>query len=258
MLMAQRYLSFLPRAARPFAVNIGCGSGIDCCDPVYPLFVAGWEGIAIDAARQPDLPANLGHLPVKLLDETPVRCVGVRDVLQAAGCPDEFDLLKVDIDGIDGPLTASILQAGALPRLIQIEVNCEVPPPVAFTVYDHDEYRAGSETGFYGCSLAWAVDMLRRFDYVLVEVDFLTPWTHDALFAHRALGFGALATRGAFRGQRALLPHLNNIPIERRFQWRNEQDGDMLTNEIAHAMAQANVAKHGHGRVGFDCLIARG
>jgi hypothetical protein len=97
--------------------------------------------------------------------------------------PGDTDLLKLDIDGYDGPVLREILRAGFRPKVLQLEVQPEIPPPIEFAVLYDPAYRcaddAGKVGGFYGASLGYVSNLGRRFGYFPVQVDFVTGFTHD-------------------------------------------------------------------------------
>jgi hypothetical protein len=148
-----------PHAATRYVVNIGAQDGVSYDDPALPFFRADYVGLAIEAEDNPELAKNLPSPDIRKLTGTILTPLNVADVLGAHHVPKGLDYLKLDIDGYDGPLLAAILQAGYLPRLLQVEVNPEIPPPFEFSVMYHPDYRCqdarGCYTGFYGMSTAY-------------------------------------------------------------------------------------------------------
>jgi hypothetical protein len=245
----------------PFAVNIGCHDGRSQMDPVYPLFVDGFSGLAVDKLNPPALAENLGHLPIVLRPNTSIFPENVVSILREAATPANLEFLKVDIDGYDAAVLNEVLKAGIRPLVIQVEVNSEIPPPIAFAVCPHRKYVPGGRSGFFGCSLSYATDMLRRYDYALVELDFITPWTHDGLYVQRSMlswdiGLTELDPRQAFLEQRPLLPHLETVTHLQKLAWRKLTDFDQLRDEVWLALSTANEQKHGHRDVPFEIYIS--
>merc|ERR1712139_226038 len=87
------------------------------------------------------------------------------------------DVLKVDIDSWDcDVLRAALLRLSPKPRLVWVELNWSVPPPVRFARLYHPDWatRISSLHGFpwtHGCSLSYAVDLLGHFGYHLAAVE---------------------------------------------------------------------------------------
>ena len=148
----------IPLHKPPYAINVGCHDGKSLNDPVYPLFVRGFSGLAIDGGRPPQLAENLKDFPVVLRTSTWIYPENVASILREAGCPPNPEFLKIDVDGIDAPILRAILEAGIRPLAVQIELNSEIPPPFAFSVCSHEKYSPGGREGFFGCSLSYAVD----------------------------------------------------------------------------------------------------
>jgi hypothetical protein len=243
-----------------YAVNIGCNDGIAANDPVYPLYQMGFSGLAIDGQSHKSLKDNLGQFPVVLRTNTYVFPTNVISIFQEAGAPPNMEFLKIDVDGCDGPILDAILKGGVRPLVIQVEVNSEIPPPIAFSVCPHPKYVPIGRTGFFGCSLGYVCDLVSTYDYALVDLDFETQWTHDALFVHRSmlswgLGIAELNPREAFLSQPPLLPHLDCVSREIRLNWRTKTNYSQLRDEIWCALTNANELKHGHQEVPFELYI---
>lgn len=265
-LMAERLFDRIEQAGivlrdPPFAVNLGCGDGKSQMDPVYPLFMKGFVGLAVDGGNAPALEDNLGHLPVKLRASTWITAENIVALLRQEGCPPNLEFLKMDIDGVDASVLKAILRSGYRPLVIQMELNPEIPPPLAFCVLPHPEFRSGGPTGFFGCSLAYAVDMMAGFDYVAVEIDFKTDYTHDALFVQRSMlswgiGLEAIHARDEFLANRPIIPHLKTVTQEAKIGWRKQDDFAALLVEVWTAMSEANEQKHGHRKVPFELYLS--
>lgn len=250
-------------SAEPYAVNIGCWDGKSFNDPVYPLYAAGFAGLAIEWGEPPELACNLGDFAgVRLLTGRYVTPTNIGMVLGRAGCPQTPDFLKIDIDGADGDVLGAVLAAGYRPRAIQVEVNPEIPPPYAFSVIASNYFVPGGATGFFGMSLQFACDAMARFDYVLVDLDFDTEYTHDALFvsaetAELLPAYRALEPGPAFLARPPLLPHIEGVTTEAKVAWRDRSDHYMVLQEIWDAMLDAGLRKHGHSRAPFTLYLAR-
>lgn len=265
MMMAEAFFAEL--AARdivvervPYAVNIGCGDGREYEDPVYPLYAAGFHGVAIDSYKHADLETNLGRFDVVLKPGTFVSGDNIVAVLNDAGCPLSPSFLKIDIDGIDADILRAILQSGMRPVAIQAEVNTEIPPPYAFAVCSSEKYRPGSEHGFFGFSLAYGVDLMEAFGYRLFSLDFETGWTHDGLWVHETIlarsGLPALDADKAFMERPAYLYHLETASKDAITAWRTRADHEAVRNEIWTAMLEAGRLKLGHSDVPFELYIS--
>ncbi|MEI8083836.1 MAG: hypothetical protein WCI74_18510 [Actinomycetes bacterium] len=266
-LMSSRWLracrqSSLKLSRSPFAVNIGCWDGKSFNDPVYPLFEAGFGGVAIEWGNPPELVENLGTFTnVRLMPDTYVTPYTICAVLADADCPATPDFLKIDIDGMDGDVLAAILRGGFRPLAMQVEVNPEIPPPYAFNVVASSEFLPGGATGFFGMSLQYACDLLSRFGYSLVELDFATEYTHDGLFVRDELipalpGYSPLDPRKAFLEAPLILLRFPAVTREQKEAWRTRRDRHAVLQEIWDAALDAGHRKHGHTKAPFTLYLS--
>merc|ERR1711924_54652 len=93
------------------------------------------------------------------------------------------DVLKVDIDSWDCDVArAALLRLSPKPRVVWIEINWSIPPPIRFARLYHPDWaqRVAALPRFpwtHGCSLSYAVDILKRFGYQLAALE-----DNDAVF----------------------------------------------------------------------------
>jgi tetratricopeptide (TPR) repeat protein len=234
-----------------YVVNIGCRDG-KVKDPCYELYQRGHPGLAIDAGDFPRLHRNLPQPEVRKLLSTTLTPDNIGSILRREGCPGRPALLKVDIDGFDGPLLDAAL-ATIDPDAIRIEVNPDFPPPLRFAVEYDPEYVHSGAAGFFGCSLSYVLSVCRPRGYELLQVDFSKPTRgQDAtLVKERYLGLWEieppvdereLFLREPYGGWRGLV----EIGVDTR-AWRSRTDFDALAEDAHDACAAAS--RHRSGRV---------
>lgn len=245
------------RFATRYAVNLGAGDGVSCNDPVYPLYQAGYAGLAVEGGDDPALEANLPSPNVCKLLGTVITPANAAALLESAGCPQSPDLLKVDLDGYDGPVLLEILKAGYRPKVIQAEVQPEVPPPLEFAVLYDPAYRClgptGRHGGFYGASLSYVANLGRRFGYFAAQLDFVTPFTHDVTliredYADLVLGRFGIARRPdreLFLAHPPGYSHFREDDGIDAAGWRHAPDPHALVKGVWAACVASCVAKHG-------------
>ena len=86
-------------------------------------------------------------------------------LLKEFDVPENFDLLNLDIDSYDLFVVKGLLDSFQ-PKIISMEINEKIPPPIYFTVtYDEKHFYKGDD--FYGCSLQAAYEELNKFNYKL-------------------------------------------------------------------------------------------
>lgn len=77
--------------------------------------------------------------------------------------------MNLDIDSYDLFVLEAIFEGGFRPRLVSMEINEKIPPPLDFTVlFDEEHFWLGDH--FYGCSLVAANNLMARHDYGLFEL----------------------------------------------------------------------------------------
>lgn len=183
-----------------FAVNFGAGDGLcmvpGACyteeqegghsDPVYPIFThMGFSGIAVEgnAALMPLLNKHLPEKNVTKMSSWITPFTG-NGLLQSVMTPADVDYFKNDIDAYDCAVLYSVLKGGYRPKVIQVEVNPEIPYPIVFGInYDVNFKSNLGNAGFYGCSLTLAAGVTQPFGYALVAVSL----THDVIFVRKDL-----------------------------------------------------------------------
>eukprot|EP00928_Gymnodinium_smaydae_P082527 TRINITY_DN65867_c0_g1_i1.p1 TRINITY_DN65867_c0_g1~~TRINITY_DN65867_c0_g1_i1.p1 ORF type:complete len:597 (+),score=87.28 TRINITY_DN65867_c0_g1_i1:246-1793(+) len=197
------------RLSRTF-VDIGAGR----CgppDPLHALLAApeavaeGFHGLAVDMSAEDVAACSSSLGPVNAtarslavaVDPATVQAT-LRPELEdlfdgsstTSGHPWPLDLLVVDIDGCDCPVTAELLQL-VTPKIIVLEINFGVPPPFRYSML-HDasrldtvrrDYEGDSYDPAAGCSLSYALHMLRPFGFHLLRLA-----RQDAIFVHESVG----------------------------------------------------------------------
>jgi hypothetical protein len=138
-----------------YFVEFGCGDGIEC-NGAY-LLELGWTGLMMDAAGECNNPK------VTLRKEF-VNAENVNDLFRKYGVPQHFDLLSIDIDGIDFWVWREITFR---PRVVVIEYNAHVPPDVRAAIIYEPNFQS-SGTDYFGASLLALKDLGQAKGYTLV------------------------------------------------------------------------------------------
>ena len=102
------------------------------------------------------------------LSKTKVTHLNILDLLNEFDVPQNFDILNLDIDSYDLFVIKKLLESYR-PKIISMEINEKIPPPIYFTVtYDENHFWKGDH--FFGCSLQAAYEEVSKFDYKLYTV----------------------------------------------------------------------------------------
>lgn len=169
-------------------VNVGAADGRKD-DPVYEYAIrTNATGIAVE--RDPDrCELHRQALPSVHVECSEVTPQNVQNLVAGATEPgDVLDILKVDIDSYDCPVLEVLLRT-LTAKIILVEANPSIPPPYQWAMLHHSElwdffngFSSPEEVPIRGCSLAYEVDLLRRFGY-----DFIAFGGHDAVFTHHSV-----------------------------------------------------------------------
>ncbi len=253
-----------PEKSNRYVVNLGCGDGKSMSDPAYPLFAKGYAGLAVEGEANEALFTNLPAPNINKHTGTFVTPHNICEILDIYGCPKDCDFFKVDVDGYDGVIVEKILESGYRPKVLQVEINPEIPPPVSFCVLFDEKYRAqdssGNIGGFYGMSLGYVTDLCKPYGYRLAQIDFVTQFTHDATFVHEEFlpvltqqvgnPFLQLSPREVFLSHPAGWSHFKEYGIN-TLPWRDETDHYKLVKDVWQACLTANMRKHDGKAVPF-------
>jgi hypothetical protein len=265
---AEEIAASLPRFSNRFAVNLGAGDGVSCNDPVLPLYRSGWAGVAIEGGRNEALFANLPAETIRKLIGTFITPDNVANLLGDNGCPESPDFLKLDIDGYDGPVLHEILRAGFRPKVMQLEIQPEFPPSIEFAVLYDRAYRCNDPTGrvggFYGASLGYVCNLARRFGYHPVQVDFVTPYTHDVTLVQdryrdlmqKRFGIAEKSDHDLYHAHPPAYSHFRGDDGIDTSAWRHREDPHVLLREIWDACVAGCMRKHGGALLPFHLAVA--
>ncbi|MES2381879.1 MAG: hypothetical protein V4538_12610 [Bacteroidota bacterium] len=166
----KKYLDMLPLSNK-LCVDIAASDGVSISN-TYFLYKSGWGGIAVELdpikfsmlAEYYKTFENVNLLKVRVVPNNVVA------ILESCECPKDFAFLSLDIDSYDHFVLDQILSSYR-PRLICIEINEKIPPPISFTVtYDDDHYWKGDH--FYGQSISKCAELCEKHNYDIVELQY--------------------------------------------------------------------------------------
>lgn len=123
-----------------FCVDLGAFNGIQSSN-VAALLDEGWDGILIDGEAKGENP----HEPV--LNHF-ITAENVNELLDQYHCPEEFDLISIDINGNDYWVWKALKYK---PRVVVIEYNGHISPDISSVIeyepnfiYRNDDYFSAS------------------------------------------------------------------------------------------------------------------
>ena len=172
--------------ASGFCVDIAASDGVTQSSTLTLFDSPKWNGLAIemDPEKFAVLASVYSQLPNARLARQRVVPSNVVSLLEGFEVPRDFDFMNLDIDSYDLFVIEAMLDAEFSPKVLSMEINEKIPPPVYFTVvYVDDHYWTGDH--FFGCSLTAAVEVLKSHGYLLVELEF-----NNALFVRAEICAG--------------------------------------------------------------------
>lgn len=106
----------------------------------------------------------------------------VVEILSEFDVPKNFDILNLDIDSYDLFVIKKLLEFYR-PKIISMEINEKIPPPIYFTVtYEDNHFWRGDH--FFGCSLQASYEEVSKYDYKLYTVIY-----NNAIFISKEVNF---------------------------------------------------------------------
>jgi hypothetical protein len=173
-------------------IDRGFVADIAACDGVSQSCTLGffrdprWRGLAVemDPVRFARLAYLYARFPNARLARARVTPGNVASLLHAFEAPAGFELLNLDIDSYDLYVIDAMLEAGFRPKVVSMEVNERIPPPLYFTVDFREDHRWQGDH-FMGCSLTAAADTVKPYGYVLESLQY-----NNAVFVRADLAAG--------------------------------------------------------------------
>jgi hypothetical protein len=152
------------QAQSRWCVEFGAWDGRHLSNCANLLNHHGWNGVLIEGhpRRFKALASNYSQNRQVICLDRLVQCSGpdrLDEILGSLACPAEFDLLSIDIDGMDYFVWESLVQFR--PRLVVIEFNPTVPNDVIFV-------QAKDSGVNQGCSLLALVLLAKAKGYELI------------------------------------------------------------------------------------------
>ena len=155
-----------------YIVDIAAGDGYtQSC--TLGFFKRGWKGLCVemDPVKFAYLSFLYHQFPKVNLLRNVVTPRNAHLVLESNNVPKDFDLLNLDIDSYDLEVMKKILEANFTPKVISMEINEKIPPPIYFSVKFDKNYTWRGDH-FYGCSITAAADLLIKNGYIVNSLQY--------------------------------------------------------------------------------------
>jgi hypothetical protein len=194
-------------------VEIAASDGVTLSCTVQLFRQPEWSGLAVefDATKFASLAYVYSDFPEVALARCKVTPHNVEALLRANGIPSNFTLLNLDIDSYDLFVLIAMLDGGYRPRLISMEINEKIPPPLFFSVrFDPDHGWPGDH--FYGCSIVAAAETLFERGYVLAKLEYNNAFFIEQGSARAANIAGQTADEAYDKGYRTRAERTSLFP----------------------------------------------
>ena len=156
-----------------YVVDIAAGDGYkQSCTLGY--FKKGWKGLCIEMnpVKFSKLSFLYHQFPKVNLSKNIATPVNVDLILDSHNVPKNFDFLNLDIDSYDLELMKKIFEKNFSPKVISMEINEKIPPPIFFsTKFDQNDSWEKSDH-FYGCSITAAADLMDKNGYIIESLQY--------------------------------------------------------------------------------------
>jgi hypothetical protein len=156
-----------------YVVDIAASDGVSQSCTLAFFRDHDWAGLAVemDPLKFSKLAFLYANFPKAKLARGRITPDNTVALLRGFEVPTNFALLNLDIDSYDLFVMDELLKSAFRPKIISMEVNEKIPPPIFFTVkYDDAHYWQGDH--FYGCSLAAAAATVKPYGYILESLQY--------------------------------------------------------------------------------------
>lgn len=186
-----RMLTDVLELKKGYVVDIAASDGVDQSCTLGFFKDPNWSGLAVE--MEPLKFSRLAFLHINFPNSSLARArvtpSNIRALLQGFDVPTDFDILNLDIDSYDLDVVDAMLTSGFKPKIISMEINEKIPPPLYFNVHFAPDH-VWQQDHFFGCSLTAAARGVRAHGYILESVQY-----NNAVFVRVDLA------RGRFENQ---------------------------------------------------------
>lgn len=169
-----------------YIVDVAASDGVDQSCTLGFFKDPNWAGLAVE--MEPLKFSRLAFLHVNFpnakLARSRVTPLNISALLQGFEVPADFSILNLDIDSYDLDVVDAMLKSGFKPKIISMEINEKIPPPLYFNV-NFTPTHVWQTDHFFGCSLTAAAHVVRGHGYVLESLQY-----NNAVFVRADLAKG--------------------------------------------------------------------
>jgi len=162
------YIHTLIKNPTNYIIDIGA-SKCSIGDPVYNFIInKNFKGLCVEGNLN-----NIDELKNKISSTFDVYAgyitpLNVIEIFNNFNVPDDFDILKIDIDGYDLEVIRKILEKYK-PKIIIAEINEKIPPPILFEVSFKENY-LWDHSHCFGFSISSGKRVLDNYGYKILSI----------------------------------------------------------------------------------------
>ncbi len=158
---------------KKFYVDLGASNGVSSSSTYLFAKDDEWSGLSVEFDREKfSIMQNIySRFKNSYLSQTKITPENIAPLLEKYKVPKNFTYLNLDIDSYDLFVIDKILFNNFRPKIISMEINEKIPPPIYFTVlYDENHFWSGDH--FFGCSIVAADSTLKKYGYKLFKLQY--------------------------------------------------------------------------------------
>lgn len=140
----------------------------------------------------------------------------IKSILDGFEVPKTFEILNLDIDSYDLLCLDELLIKGYKPKIISMEINEKIPPPIYFTV-NYDEGHYWQADHFFGCSIQAACEVVKPHGYILESFHY-----NNAIFISNSTNAGMIKDSSAHEAYNQ--GYRNKPNRAKKFPWNSDVD----------------------------------
>lgn len=199
-------------------VDVAAADGVDQSCTLGFFKDPNWNGLAVEMdplkfARLSFLHTNFPNAKLARSRVTPLN---IADLLKGFEIPSDFDILNLDIDSYDLDVLDAMIKSGFRPKIISMEINEKIPPPLYFNV-NFTPTHVWQTDHFFGCSLTAAAHVVRPHGYILESLQY-----NNAVFVRADLAKGLFADQDVAMAYDA--GYRNKPDRAKLFPWNADMD----------------------------------
>lgn len=213
-----RMLSEKLNITKGFIVDIAAADGIDQSCTLGFFKDTNWNGFAVemDPLKFSKLAFLHTNFPNAKLARGRVTPLNISAMLQGFEVPADFDILNLDIDSYDLDVLDAMIKSGFRPKIISMEINEKIPPPLYFNV-NFTPTHVWQTDHFFGCSLTAAAEVMRPHGYILESLQY-----NNAVFVRADLARGLFSDQDIAAAYDA--GYRNKPDRAKLFPWNADMD----------------------------------